>query len=45
MIRVLATPRQQNQIRPYNESEVLNANSDHDSPQFLELLLTPAVGP
>lgn len=30
---------------PYNASEVLNANSDHDSPHFLELLLTPAVGP
>lgn len=37
--------RQQNQIRPYNASAVLNANSDHDSPHFLELLLTPAVGP
>lgn len=34
---------QQNQIRPYNASEVLNANSDHDSPCFPELILTPAA--
>lgn len=33
---------QQNLISSYNASEVLNANSDHDFPCFLELMLTPA---